>query len=38
VVSNKDVGAFTKEDWIRGVPVPFSGSQTVEILEVRAVK
>lgn len=38
VVSNKDLGAFTHEDWARGVPVQFSGSQTVEILEVRAVK
>jgi alpha-galactosidase len=38
VVSDKDVGAFTKEDWVRGVPVQFSGSQTVEVLEVRAVK
>jgi alpha-galactosidase len=38
VISNKDLGAFTKEDWIRGVPVPFFGSQTVEVLEVRAIK
>ncbi len=38
VVSNKDLGAFTKEEWVRGVPVQFSGSQTVEILEVRAVR
>jgi hypothetical protein len=38
VVSNKDLGAFTKEDWVRGVPVQFPGSQTVEILELRAVK
>jgi alpha-galactosidase len=38
VITNKDLGAFTKEDWTRGVPVQFSGSQTVEILEVRAVK
>jgi alpha-galactosidase len=38
VVSNKDLGAFTKEDWVRGVPVHFTGSQTVEILEVRAVR
>jgi len=38
VISNKDVGAFTKEDWVRGVPVQFSGAQTVEVLEVRAVK
>jgi alpha-galactosidase len=38
VVSNKDLGAFTKEDWVRGVPVQFSGSQTVEVLEVRSLK
>ena len=38
VVSNKDLGAFTKEEWIHGVPVQFSGSQTVEVLEVRAIK
>jgi alpha-galactosidase len=38
LISNKDVGAFTKEDWVRGVPVQFSGSQTVEVLEVRAVQ
>jgi alpha-galactosidase len=38
VVSDKNLGVLTKEDWIRGVPVPFAGSQTVEILEVRAAK
>jgi alpha-galactosidase len=38
VVSDRDLGAFTKEDWVHGVPVQFSGSQTVEVLEVRAVK
>jgi alpha-galactosidase len=38
VVSNKDLGAFTKEDWVRGVPVQFVGSQTVEILEVKALR
>jgi alpha-galactosidase len=38
VITNKDLGAFTKEDWVRGVPVRFSGSQTVEVLEVRAVR
>jgi alpha-galactosidase len=38
VISNKDLGAFNKEDWVHGVPVQFSGSQTVEVLEVRAVK
>jgi alpha-galactosidase len=38
VVSNKDLGAFTKEDWVRGVPVQFVGSQTVEILEVKGLR
>ena len=38
VVSDKDLGTFTKEDWVRGVPVPFAGSQTVEILEVKALR
>jgi alpha-galactosidase len=38
VISNRDVGVFTREDWVRGVPVQFSGAQTVEVLEVRAVK
>jgi hypothetical protein len=31
VVSNKDLGAFTKEDWNHCAPVQFSGSQTVEV-------
>jgi alpha-galactosidase len=38
VVSGKDLGPFAKEDWVRGVPVQFSGSQTVEIFEVKSVK
>jgi alpha-galactosidase len=38
VLSNTDLGVFTKEDWVRGVPVQFSGSQTVEVLEVRAIR
>lgn len=38
VISNKDLGAFTQEDWARGVPVQFSGSQTVEVLDVRAIQ
>jgi alpha-galactosidase len=38
VVTNKDLGTFTKDDWGRGVEVAFSGSQTVEILEVSSVK
>jgi alpha-galactosidase len=37
VVSNKDLGTFTKDEWARGVPVGFSGSQSVEILEVSSV-
>jgi alpha-galactosidase len=36
VISQKDLGEFTKEDWARGVPIAFSGSQSVEILEVTA--
>ena len=38
VVSRRDFGTLTKEDWIRGMPLPFVGSQTVEILEVKAVR
>jgi alpha-galactosidase len=37
VVTNKDLGIFTKDEWARGVPVGFSGSQSVEILEVSSV-
>jgi alpha-galactosidase len=37
VITNKDLGTITKEDWVRGVPVEFSGSQSVEILEVSSV-
>ena len=38
VVTNKDLGVFTHDDWIRGVPVGLSGSQSVEILEVSSVR
>jgi alpha-galactosidase len=38
VVTNKDLGEFTKDDWTRGMQVAFSGSETVEILEVSSVK
>jgi alpha-galactosidase len=38
VVSNKDLGVFTKDDWIRGVPVRFAGPQSVEILEVSSTQ
>ena len=33
VISNKDVGAFTKEDWVRGVPVQFSGGKRSRFLK-----
>jgi hypothetical protein len=35
VVTNKELGTFTKDDWMRGVPVQFADSQAVEILEVK---
>ena len=38
VVINKDLGEFTKDDWIRGVQVAFSGSEAVEILEVSSAR
>jgi alpha-galactosidase len=38
LVTNKDLGEFTKDDWTRGVEVAFSGSETVEILEVSSVR
>ncbi|HTZ59665.1 MAG TPA: alpha-galactosidase [Acidobacteriaceae bacterium] len=38
VVTGKDLGVFSKADWARGVQVPFSGAQTVEVLEVRSVR
>ena len=34
VITNHDLGVFSKEDWIRGVPVKFPRSEPVEILEV----
>ena len=36
VISNRDLGAFTKTDFVRGVTVKFSSSEPVEILEVTA--
>jgi hypothetical protein len=38
VVTNQDIGTFTKSDWARGVAVRFPDSEPVEILEVTAVK
>jgi alpha-galactosidase len=37
VVTNRDLGVFTKNDWIRGVQIRFSDSQPVEILEVNPI-
>jgi alpha-galactosidase len=37
VVTNSDLGVFTKDDWIRGVQLGFSDSQPVEILEVSSI-
>jgi alpha-galactosidase len=37
VISNQDLGVFTKTDWVRGVPVSFQGSGSVEVLAVSAV-
>jgi alpha-galactosidase len=37
VVTNRDLGVFTKDDWIRGVHLRFPDSQPVEILEVSSI-
>jgi alpha-galactosidase len=37
VMSNTDLGTFTKADWVRGVPIRFTGTESVEILQVGAV-
>lgn len=36
VMTNKDLGVFTKADWVRGVPIPFSDSQSVEVLVISS--
>jgi len=38
VITNKDLGIFTRSDWVRGVPLTFSSTEPVEILEVSATK
>jgi hypothetical protein len=38
LVTNRDLGTFTKDDLGHGVQLAFSGSQTVEILEVSSVR
>jgi alpha-galactosidase len=37
VITNTDLGTFTKSDWARGVSVKLPDSEPVEILEVTAV-
>ncbi len=35
IMSDKEVGTFAKDDFVRGITIPFSGQ--VEVLEVRAL-
>jgi hypothetical protein len=34
VITNKDLGVFTKADWTHGVTVGFEGAEPVEVLEI----
>jgi alpha-galactosidase len=36
VITNKDLGIFTKSDWVRGISIHFATSDPVEIIEVTA--
>jgi alpha-galactosidase len=36
-VTNRELGVFTKDDWMRGIQLRFSDSQPVEILEVHSI-
>lgn len=38
VTKKQDLGTFTKSDWARGVPVQFSSSEPVEVLQVTATE
>ena len=38
VITKKEIGIFTKSDWVKGVTVKFSSSSPVEILEVTAAE
>jgi hypothetical protein len=38
VVTGKELGVFTKADWVRGVKVEFAGAGATEILEVTAIQ
>ena len=37
IITGEDLGVLTNSDWVRGVPVKFSGTEPVEVLEVSAV-
>jgi alpha-galactosidase len=37
VITNTDLGPFTKDDWIRGVRVKVSNVQPVEVLEITSL-
>ena len=37
VLTGKDLGVFKQPEWVRGIPVAFSDSQPVEVLEVTSV-
>jgi alpha-galactosidase len=38
IIQDKDVGVFSKAEWQRGVPIKFSSSQRVEILEISPIE
>ncbi|MDR3799814.1 MAG: alpha-galactosidase [Terracidiphilus sp.] len=37
IITGKDLGAFERSDWIRGIPIVFADSQPVDVLEVTSV-
>jgi alpha-galactosidase len=37
VITGKDVGVFSKADWVRGIPIKFADESSVEVLEVTAI-
>jgi alpha-galactosidase len=38
MISDKNLGDFTLDKWIEGIPVHFADGQTVEVLEVRSLQ
>ena len=38
VMTGKDLGVFAKADWVRGVPIKFSISQLVDVLEIISLR